>query len=38
MQQLETFMIIDECQILYIWTPKFTFVKPLALLFFNVFG
>jgi hypothetical protein len=30
--------VFDECQILYIWTPSFTFVKPLALLFFNVFG
>jgi hypothetical protein len=28
----------DECQILYNWTPKFLFVKPLVLLFSNIFG
>jgi len=29
--------VFDECQILYIWTPQFTLVRPLALLFSNVF-
>jgi len=30
-------MLRDECQILYIWTPWFTLVRPLALLFSDVF-
>jgi hypothetical protein len=30
--------LVDECQILYIWTPYFAFVKPLASLFSNAFG
>jgi len=30
--------VFDECQILYIWTPYFAFIKPLVLLFSNLFG
>jgi hypothetical protein len=29
-------MPFDECQKVYIWTPKFKLVKPLTLLFFYV--
>jgi hypothetical protein len=28
--------VLDVSQILCIWTPQFTLVKPLVLLFFNV--
>ena len=31
-------MIDDECQIVFIWTPLFMFVKPLALLLSNIFA
>jgi len=30
-------MLCDECQILYIWTPWFTLVRPLTVLFSDVF-
>jgi hypothetical protein len=29
---------IDECQILYIWAPKFAFIKSCTLLFSYIFG
>jgi uncharacterized coiled-coil protein SlyX len=33
--ELQSQLMADECQILCIWTPRFTLVRPLALLFSN---